>query len=545
MKKKLPIVLSLALLLVAKMYPQQPDFLFEHQYPYPLPLTLAWEHPETFALEVTQKEPLEGFYLITAGEGKNSEFYETTPVSPPVVYKVSLEGEVLSELVLEFENNYSIIASLFDSPDEANWCLAVGTVHDNDLHYDRPFMAKFDYDLNLLWLREIELPEAYHGNIVLSAIMDSSGAIACCLGVSGISAPVFCRLTTEGELISIGQYSGPCNLFVITCGSWFEFQDGSGDYGKTVGYYSDTIQELYLVRINRDLELVSNTIIPSTIQEGASSTYQEVFLAITSLIYAIFPLPDGSVFLGTDATLARIDFQYNWTIDEVICFLRLNQECNVITYGFSGQGEMGVGNDSIKAIQGATCTDMVGDDAFYYYYTVGEPNGFGYDWINCFVVTKMDLDGNIIWQRYWDRYYPEYDMKVYYPFSLLTTSDDGCLVSGYCYYSDIYGSNRHGTDSEIFMLKFFSDGSFSLPEAETFIRPYVYYPNPTQDQLNLQYSPDVRPKTIELYDLQGRLVRTQSHGLESVDLQDLAPGQYLMKVTLEGGKSYTDKVMKE
>ena len=74
---------------------------------------------------------------------------------------------------------------------------------------------------------------------------------------------------------------------------------------------------------------------------------------------------------------------------------------------------------------------------------------------------------------------------------------------------------------------------------------YLAYPNPTQDQLHLQYSPDVQPKTIELYDLQGRLVRSQNQGLESVDMQGFASGQYLMKVTLEDGKSFTDKVVKE
>jgi hypothetical protein len=30
-----------------------------------------------------------------------------------------------------------------------------------------------------------------------------------------------------------------------------------------------------------------------------------------------------------------------------------------------------------------------------------------------------------------------------------------------------------------------------------------------------------------------------------LDMQGLAPGQYLMKVTLEDGKSFTDKVVKE
>ena len=71
------------------------------------------------------------------------------------------------------------------------------------------------------------------------------------------------------------------------------------------------------------------------------------------------------------------------------------------------------------------------------------------------------------------------------------------------------------------------------------------YPNPANDYLRLHYSPDVEPRQIELYDLQGRLVRSQGSGLESLNLQGLAPGQYVMKVTLTDGTSFSDKVVKE
>ena len=62
---------------------------------------------------------------------------------------------------------------------------------------------------------------------------------------------------------------------------------------------------------------------------------------------------------------------------------------------------------------------------------------------------------------------------------------------------------------------------------------------------NLVYSPDVTPAQIEIYDLQCRLVRMQSKGLESVDMHGLIVGQYLMKVTMKDGKVYSDKVVKE
>ena len=90
-----------------------------------------------------------------------------------------------------------------------------------------------------------------------------------------------------------------------------------------------------------------------------------------------------------------------------------------------------------------------------------------------------------------------------------------------------------------------ADGTVGCQETGIQIRPYLFYPNPTQDELHLQFSPDVTPKTIELYDLQGRIVRTQRNGLESLNLQGLSAGQYVMKVTLENGKVFSDKVVKE
>ena len=71
------------------------------------------------------------------------------------------------------------------------------------------------------------------------------------------------------------------------------------------------------------------------------------------------------------------------------------------------------------------------------------------------------------------------------------------------------------------------------------------FPNPTKAFLYFEYSPDVTPKKIDLYDLQGRLVRRQTTALECINMEGLAAGTYMMRVTLEGGKTFSDKVVKE
>ena len=49
----------------------------------------------------------------------------------------------------------------------------------------------------------------------------------------------------------------------------------------------------------------------------------------------------------------------------------------------------------------------------------------------------------------------------------------------------------------------------------------------------------------ELYDLQGRLVRTQNKAFRNIDMSQLPTGTYTMRVIMEDGMTYSDKVVKE
>ena len=152
-------------------------------------------------------------------------------------------------------------------------------------------------------------------------------------------------------------------------------------------------------------------------------------------------------------------------------------------------------------------------------------------------VAKLDADMNVIWLRYClepTGYIHEVrgskNTQVLY---------DGRFVVGAVDFApgEMFASP--------FFLVFTDNGSADVHEMEPFVRPYAFGPNPVHDELHLQYSPDVQPACIELYDLQGRLIQTQTQSLESLRLEGLAAGQYLMKVTMKDGQAFTDKVVKE
>ncbi len=151
-------------------------------------------------------------------------------------------------------------------------------------------------------------------------------------------------------------------------------------------------------------------------------------------------------------------------------------------------------------------------------------------------VAKLDADMNVVWRRYC----LEPTGYIHECAGPMNTRilDDGRFVVGAVDYTR---GVRY--PSPFFLV--FTDNGVGVSEQSIEIRPYCFFPNPVQSALHLQYSPDVTPTQIELYDLQGRLVRTQRKGLESLDMEGLASGTYTMRIMLEGGQTFSDKVMKE
>ena len=175
--------------------------------------------------------------------------------------------------------------------------------------------------------------------------------------------------------------------------------------------------------------------------------------------------------------------------------------------------------NSIAPIQ----TIVAAPDTIYYGFMKGSgsPNRLAF--------ACLDANLNVRWKRY----FLEPDM-IHWA-TCMTFLRDGKVAIG----SFKYGQKPGGVS--VVIIK---DELWDIPENQDYFRPYTYYPNPTQDELHLQFSPDVTPMQIELYDLQGRMVRSQRNGLESISMEGLASGTYTMRVMLAGGKVFTDKVVK-
>lgn len=87
-----------------------------------------------------------------------------------------------------------------------------------------------------------------------------------------------------------------------------------------------------------------------------------------------------------------------------------------------------------------------------------------------------------------------------------------------------------------------NDGT-SIPEYSSKMRPYSFYPNPAEDEISIYFSPDVNCKKVEIYGLDGRLYHEQNFNMETVNVSNLFNGVYMMKVSLDNGTCYTDKIV--
>ena len=251
----------------------------------------------------------------------------------------------------------------------------------------------------------------------------------------------------------------------------------------------------------------------------------------------IIPLSDTSLLFSMEAE----EFWYTWQPPHVDTNF---WDHSAVIFKTDGQGNMqqysfvGSFNDTIEQTPRTSIAATKGGpsgqrDIFHCCYSV-----YDYTWEtpNTLTVTDFTSDLEIKWRK-------TFTVPGLYlePHHLITTSDGGCLVVG----SVTRGFNppySFGTRVEWFALKLNADGTVSTEEIIVKDEMAVY-PNPVREQAHILYPASANPALVELYDLQGRLVRSQTNALESLNMEGLPAGQYVMKVTLEDGTVYTDKVV--
>ena len=127
-----------------------------------------------------------------------------------------------------------------------------------------------------------------------------------------------------------------------------------------------------------------------------------------------------------------------------------------------------------------------------------------------------------------------YDSSKYYPLFIydICSLKNGGLV--------LVGRNILSISSCCYIIQ--NKGTV-IYEHSNDIRSYSFYPNPTSDVLNIRYFPDVNAEKVEIYGMDGKLYHEQNFNMETINVNGLSTGIYMMKVVMENGETFTEKVV--
>lgn len=168
-------------------------------------------------------------------------------------------------------------------------------------------------------------------------------------------------------------------------------------------------------------------------------------------------------------------------------------------------------------------------------------------------VANIDPIGAINWKR---EYFNGNDIGTDYGFleSMTFTQDGGMLFAGYFL-------DRNGNGANMWLVKTDSLGCDTLGchnigLEELLQQPRLsnieLYPNPAKDEVNLSFNPSILTEskeiTVQILNLQGKLVRSQTIQIDqsdlSIDVSGLPSGAYILEVFSDKGKlGYTNLVI--
>ena len=451
--------------------------------------------------------------------------------------KLSKEGVILKRTPISDEDVFSGIEGLYRDPSYPDLFYAIGHVIHWDEQITKPFVIHFDEDLNLLDRTEVDLPKAYHQFIMSRSLLtrDKDFVYATSLDALDAYHRLYMRIALDGTLKLFHEETEECGK-AIMINAIFEFPESNrfGDYRSSSvypGYTQTLVQRLF----GFDDSFVFDTIHEyDNIQQMLGDTAY-IVSHVSSANSTAQSLND-SVLLFSDQAFERWFNPIMGTTyfsDRSTVLFSSDLGGNIKDYLVVGSRndttEYPILFNAIDVEKGSTNRER--QHVYHGCFGCGTIPSFSpYN----IILTKTDENLNIVWQKSYT-----HPTRFLQATSLLATNDGGCLIVGGAFDSP----NNH---YDMFALKIDSEGYLNTQEVIIQdLRPYAYYPNPVQDELHLQYSPDITPKQIELYDLQGRLVHTQRNGLESLNLEGLATGTYTMRVIMEGGKVFSDKVVKE
>ena len=515
MKTKMKTLMLCCLMVWAAMsYAQQQESYFTYEDP------ISRYSEGGPCLEVDPNNGESHLFLVSAFDFSFEWFtYEQEHNTPARILKLSPNMELLGEMVMGEEGRRSTVTGIYPDPENDAYFIAVGKIHDNELHYDRPFMVRFDGDLNILWQKEVELPhncckfffkqksfmDSQHDIVYMTEFYDSSNPM--------VHPYLYLRLSAEGDVMAIDS----TQTALFNTGGIFEYQDGSGNYG-VCNSSNASVQ-----RLSRDFEPIGQRNIPYNIHfENAD----EILLMSRYDRCSVLSMPDSSLFIAADGN--------GWFDPEVVpdaaVLMKLSPSdtlFNIYVDDFDGLFLSDCYDDYTETVAEIKGLDILNDNMFFCYGILDYEPGGGMVGNSTFCVTKLTTGLDVVWQRIYDfnnRIMPRY---------VMATQDGGCLVTGEI------GTGFNGEEGMMmFAVKIDSEGCLDVLETESTTQLVGCYPNPAKDYVRIE---GAEVAEVRVYNALGQLVKTFKNTNE-IPVAALPQGVYLLRITDTDGKVYMNKI---
>lgn len=124
-------------------------------------------------------------------------------------------------------------------------------------------------------------------------------------------------------------------------------------------------------------------------------------------------------------------------------------------------------------------------------------------------------------------------------FGMVVRDNGGLALCGW-FYDSTY---QYYDSSKIYAVVF--DETLSSPEISVSEKPFVCYPNPAKDLVHIEFSESFDCQSIEIYAIDGQLLKSQNNNFNKISIANLTPGLYLIKVRMNDGKEFTERIIKE
>ena len=439
--------------------------------------------------------------------------------------KLSADGAFVNRAAIDLAAdpsfNYSCIDKVYLDHTGLDTYLAVGFVTSWENLVARPFIVRFDEGLDISFQKVIKLPDEYTYCESESWLLTRNGDFLCASSLPEGKMFYFV-VDPDGDVVEMASEDvlDP----YLSIGALFEHPEGGhyGHYRESRAFGSGAKPSLFDLDGGLDSELVRQyEIIPVD--------------TINNYIYTLHfePIAHATVTLLDEGTLLFSDkIRENKTLPNVITrkdwstlLFKTDLEGNILSYHVVGSW-----NDTIETPATFQSFDVLNGEFAAAIYSCSSKWTGEFSDMSSLSVTKMEDSLDEIWHKTFS--HPNYALQPSY---VIATSDGGCLVVGE---AGTYGNYR------AFALKLTSEGTVGTDEIIV-SEETVFYPNPVKSRLHVKCPTESQPQALQIYDPQGRLVLTQSKGLESIDMESLPAGIYTIRVIMENGNVFSDKVVKE